>query len=193
MGMNYDQGQPLNNPDNGMNNAETPNVPNNNPTWANQGQNNGWQQPGANQQGQYQQPGYQQQGYQQPGYQQQGGFQQNPYQQGGYQQNAYQQPGYGQNGYQQPGYGQNGYPYGYQQPKSRIVFGILALLVGGLGIQYFYVNKAVGGIICILLSLVTCGLWYIVLLIQGIYVLAAMSDYEFENKFVNSTNTFPVM
>lgn len=113
---------------------------------------------------------------------------QNPYQQGGYQQN-YQQGGYQQpynNGYQQP------YNNGYISPKSRTTFGVLALLIGGLGVQYFYVNKVAAGLISILLSFVSCGLWSFVTFIQGIIVLASMSDYDFDQKFVYSDTTFPV-
>ena len=70
-------------------------------------------------QGQYQQ---------QDQYQQQGQYQQN------YQQGQYQQP-YGNGGYQQP------YNQGYMPSKSRTTFGVLALLIGGLGVQYSMSTK----------------------------------------------------
>ncbi len=135
-----------------------------------------------------QQPG---QNWTDPQNQQQGAYQQN-YQQGAYQQNYqqnYQQGGYQQpynNGYQQP------YNNGYISPKSRTTFGVLALLIGGIGVQYFYVNKVAAGLLCILISIVTCGLWSFVTFIQGIIVLASMSDYDFEQKFVYSNSTFPI-
>lgn len=112
------------------------------------------------------------------------------------------QPGYGNQQYGHQGYGQPQYggPQGYGQPpyhhpgysdKSRITFGILALLIGGLGIQYFYINKTGAGLITILLSLVTCGCWSLIPFIQGIIVLC-MDDQQFYNKFVNTDKTFPL-
>ncbi len=75
--------------------------------------------------------------------------------------------------------------------SRKVVCGILAILIGGLGLQYFLVGKTAGGIINIVLSLVTCGLWSVVNLIQGIMILC-MSDDEWRRKFVDSTSTFPV-
>lgn len=89
-----------------------------------------------------------------------------------------------------PQYNQYGAPVSHEA-KSNVVFGVLAILLGTLGIQYFYVNKATAGIITILLSLLTCGLWGIITLIQGIIVLM-MQPAVFEQKFVNTQNTFPL-
>lgn len=168
MGDNLNPGQDWNN--------QQPNQQQPNQSW------NTPQQPGQN----WTDPQNQQQGAYQQNYQQ-GAYQQN-YQQGGYQQNyqqgAYQQPY--NNGYQQP------YNNGYISPKSRTTFGVLALLIGGIGVQYFYVNKVAAGLLCILISIVTCGLWSFVTFIQGIIVLASMSDYDFEQKFVYSNSTFPI-
>ena len=69
--------------------------------------------------------------------------------------------------------------------------GVLAIVLGTLGVHYFYLGKIGGGIICLLLSIVTCGLWGIVTLIQGIMMLT-MSQAEFERKYVLSTSTFPL-
>lgn len=168
MGDNLNPGQDWNN--------QQPNQQQPNQSW------NTPQQPGQN----WTDPQNQQQGAYQQNYQQ-GAYQQN-YQQGGYQQN-YQQGGYQQpynNGYQQP------YNNGDISPKSRTTFGVLALLIGGIGVQYFYVNKVAAGLLCILISIVTCGLWSFVTFIQGIIVLASMSDYDFEQKFVYSNSTFPI-
>lgn len=168
MGDNLNPGQDWNN--------QQPNQQQPNQSW------NTPQQPGQN----WTDPQNQQQGAYQQNYQH-GAYQQN-YQQGGYQQN-YQQGGYQQpynNGYQQP------YNNGYISPKSRTTFGVLALLIGGIGVQYFYVNKVAAGLLCILISIVTCGLWSFVTFIQGIIVLASMSDYDFEQKFVYSNSTFPI-
>lgn len=75
--------------------------------------------------------------------------------------------------------------------SRKVVAGILAILLGSLGVQYFYIGKVAGGFITILLSLVTCGCWSVVTLIQGILMLT-MSDTDFERKYINSTGMFPL-
>lgn len=77
------------------------------------------------------------------------------------------------------------------ESSRRILCGIMAMLFGYLGIQYFIVGKVAGGFITILLSIVTCGLWEIVTFIQGIMMLV-MTDREFNNKYVYSTSTLPL-
>lgn len=68
---------------------------------------------------------------------------------------------------------------------------LLAILIGGLGIQYFYCGKVAAGIITIVLSLVTCGIWNILTLVQGI-MMFCMTNQEFEAKYVNTSATFPL-
>lgn len=75
--------------------------------------------------------------------------------------------------------------------KSRGVAALLAILLGGLGIQYFYLGKTTGGIIAIILSIVTCGVFEIVWLIQGI-LMFTLTQPEFENKYVNTPKSFPI-
>lgn len=75
--------------------------------------------------------------------------------------------------------------------STRVVAGLCAILVGTLGVQYFIIGKTKAGLITILLSLVTCGLWGILCVVQGILMLL-MSDQEFEEKYVNSTATLPL-
>lgn len=75
--------------------------------------------------------------------------------------------------------------------KSRGVAALLAILLGYLGIHYFYLGKVGGGLICILLSIITCGAWQIITLIQGI-LMFCMTNEEFEQKFVRTTSTFPL-
>ena len=75
--------------------------------------------------------------------------------------------------------------------KDHIVAGIFAIILGSLGAQYFYCGKISGGVICILLSLVTCGLWGVITLIQGIIMLT-MTQQDFERKYVLNTSSFPV-
>ncbi|MBR7029281.1 MAG: NINE protein [Bacteroidaceae bacterium] len=75
--------------------------------------------------------------------------------------------------------------------KSRGIAGLLAILLGSIGVHYFYLGKIGGGIICILLTLITCGLWSILTLIQGI-LFFTMPQEKFEQKYVYSTSTFPL-
>ena len=116
-----------------------------------------------------------------------------------------QPPQYGnqQQGYQRPNYAQpqtsndifdNG-PSG----KSRGVAGLLAIFLGWLGIHYFYMGKSTPGLVFLLVSLIggiiTCGVLagvvWIVALIQGIMIMT-MSQQDFENKYINTTEDFPL-
>lgn len=104
--------------------------------------------------------------------------------QGNYNSNGYQNFGYNRNQCQQP------YNSGYND-KSKVAAGVLAMLLGALGIQYFYLGKIGAGFITILLTVVTCGLWEVITFVQGILMLT-MSDQEFYCKYVNTTKTFPL-
>lgn len=75
--------------------------------------------------------------------------------------------------------------------RSRGIAGLLAIFLGYLGIQYFYLGKTNAGIIAILISLVTCGSASIIWFIQGILMIA-MSEPEFERKFIYTSSTFPL-
>lgn len=75
--------------------------------------------------------------------------------------------------------------------KSRGVAALLAILLGTLGVQYFYVGKVTGGLLAILITAVTCGAVQILWIIQGI-MMFCMSQQEFENKFVYSRSVMPV-
>ena len=58
-------------------------------------------------------------------------------------------------------------------------------------IHYFYLGKTTGGIITIVLSLCTCGLWSVVTLIQGILMLVS-TDEAFAEKYVDNDRKFPL-
>ncbi len=75
--------------------------------------------------------------------------------------------------------------------KSKIVAGLLAIFLGTLGVHYFYCGKVTGGFICLLISLATCGMWGIITLIQGIYMLT-MTDQQFDQKYVYTPSAFPI-
>lgn len=76
-------------------------------------------------------------------------------------------------------------------PKDKTACGILALLLGSIGIQYFYLGKVGGGFLTILLTLVTCGLWQVITFIQGILMLT-MSKEEFDRKYVFTNKVLPI-
>ncbi|MGA1873615.1 MAG: TM2 domain-containing protein [Thermoplasmatota archaeon] len=65
--------------------------------------------------------------------------------------------------------------------KSRVVYGILAILLGGLGIHKFYIGNVAHGIFYILLSCV--GIGGILGLVSGIMALIK-SDEEFHQRYV---------
>jgi len=144
---------------------------------------------------QYQQPQYQQQYQQGPQQYQQGPqqYQQGPqqYQQGPqqYQQGPQQQ-------YQQGP--QQQYQQAYQQPnnyqpapseKSKVTAAILAILLGGFGIHYFYLGKTTGGIVFLLLC--CTGIPSLLALIQGIMMLT-MTEEQFQQKYVYTESSFPL-
>ncbi|MEU4652627.1 TM2 domain-containing protein [Streptomyces sp. NPDC023723] len=133
----------------------------------------GYQQQG----GGYQQAGYQQAGYQQPGYQQ-------GYPQGG----AYPPP---PGGYPPPGgfyTGDPSAPYGYDRfgrpysDKSKIVAGVLQLLLGSLGIGRFYIGNVGIGIA----QLFTCGGFGIWALIDGIIILTSDNTTDSDGRVLRS-------
>lgn len=92
-----------------------------------------------------------------------------------YQQPQYQQQQYQQTQYQQPMYAQPPVP-----SKSKIAAGILAILLGGLGIHKFYLGKIGMGILYILF----CWTYIpaIIGVVEGIIYLTA-SDEKFYYKY----------
>lgn len=75
--------------------------------------------------------------------------------------------------------------------KSRGVAALLAIFLGCLGIQYFYLGKTAAGLITIGLYIITCGFWSLITLIQGILMLC-MSNESFRQKYVLTNSTFPL-
>jgi TM2 domain-containing membrane protein YozV len=75
--------------------------------------------------------------------------------------------------------------------KVQGVAALLAIIIGGLGIQYFYLGKTKAGIISIILSAGTCGFFSLIFFIQGILMLI-MSHDDFERKYEASESTFPL-
>ncbi len=94
------------------------------------------------------------------------------------------------NNYNQP-YSNDPFQPSGPEGKSRGVAGLLALLIGGLGIHYFYIGKSKAGIYTILLTIVTCSIWSIITFVQGI-LFFAMTNRDFQNKFVATEKEFPI-
>jgi TM2 domain-containing membrane protein YozV len=111
----------------------------------------------------------------------------------GYAQPNYPQPAYPQSGYEQPGappppgYGQPAYaggPYptypATHDPatglpysdKSRVVAGVLQIVLGGFGAGRFYTGHTGMAIAQIAVTWLTCGIGHIWPLIDGIMILA---------------------
>lgn len=82
-------------------------------------------------------------------------------------------------------------PAGTYTTKDKTVCGILALILGGLGVQYFYLGKIGAGLVTILLTIVTCGIWEILTFVQGILMLT-MTQEEFNRKFVFTNKFLPL-
>jgi TM2 domain-containing membrane protein YozV len=68
---------------------------------------------------------------------------------------------------------------------KKIVAGICGILIGGLGVHRFILGDTTGGIIRIVLSVVTCGAASIIGLIEGIIYLTK-SDEEFVNEYITN-------
>ena len=66
--------------------------------------------------------------------------------------------------------------------KEKTVAGILGILLGGLGVHHFYLGSTVAGVIEIVLTCVTCGIGYVLGLVEGILILV-MSDEEFNQRY----------
>lgn len=96
------------------------------------------------------------------------------------------------NNYQPSGYNDIGPFDEGPSGRSRGVAGLLAIFLGYLGIQYFYLGKTTAGLLAIVISLVTCGGASILWLIQGILMIC-MSQGEFERKFIYTSSSFPLL
>jgi TM2 domain-containing membrane protein YozV len=127
----------------------------------------------------YSQPSYPQEQLQQPAYQEQQ-YQQPPVYQGQYQQPPVYQGQ--QQGYPQPGYGM---APGVEQ-KSKLVAGLLGILLGGLGIHNFYLGNTTKALIQLLVSVLSFGILYIFMeiwgLIEGILILVGNENFRTDSK-----------
>ena len=74
--------------------------------------------------------------------------------------------------------------------KNKVVAGILAILLGGLGIHHFYLGSTTAGITLLLISLLSCFILSavsgVIGLVEGILLLV-MPDEEFDAKYNDRT------
>ena len=75
--------------------------------------------------------------------------------------------------------------------KSRGVAALLALFLGWLGVHSFYLGKPTGGIVFVILSLLSCtSIPAILGLIQAI-MMFCMTNQDFRNRYVITPSSFP--
>ena len=72
----------------------------------------------------------------------------------------------------------NQVPPSYPHENKKILAGVLAIVIGSLGIHKFILGYTQEGIIQIVITIVTCGIGGIIPLIEGIIYLTK-SDEEF--------------
>ncbi len=71
------------------------------------------------------------------------------------------------------------YPGGYNpNAKSKVVAGILGILLGGWGVHRFYLGYTNIGIIQIIVTVCTCGIGAIWGLIEGIMILVGSDGFK---------------
>ena len=68
---------------------------------------------------------------------------------------------------------------------KKVTAGICGILLGAWGVHCFILGDATGGIIRIVLTLVTCGAASIIGLIEGIIYLTK-SDEDFVNEYITN-------
>jgi hypothetical protein len=119
--------------------------------------------------------------YAQPYGQQDAYGSQNPYAPpAGQQDGQYAQP-YPQQPYYGAPYGASGQPYnvtGYVEQKSRLVGGLLGILLGGLGIHRFYLGYTAIGVLQIVVTFLTFGFGAIWGFIEGIMILVGAEPFR---------------
>lgn len=79
--------------------------------------------------------------------------------------------------------------------KSRGVTALLAILLGTLGIHYFYLNKTTAGIVFLLISILSCGALGVVTailsIVSGVKLLCT-TNVLFDKDYALSPSNFPI-
>jgi len=68
--------------------------------------------------------------------------------------------------------------------EKKMLAGILGVLLGGLGVHRFILGDVTGGILRIVITVLTCGAGSLIGLIEGIIYLTK-SDEEFVETYIN--------
>lgn len=68
--------------------------------------------------------------------------------------------------------------------ENKIAAGVLGIVLGGLGLHRFILGDIGGGILRILITVITCGIGSVIGLVEGIIYLTK-SDQEFVDMYVN--------
>ncbi len=77
------------------------------------------------------------------------------------------------------------------KPESkRILAGVLAIILGGWGVHRFILGDVTGGIIRIVISIVTCGIGGLIGLIEGIIYLTKSDEQFIQEYQVNKKGWF---
>ena len=84
---------------------------------------------------------------------------------------------------------ENGHPVSKPENK-KVVAGILAILIGYLGIHKFILGYTKEGILQIIISIVTCGAGSIIGLIEGIIYLTKSDEEFYQTYQVNKRGWF---
>ena len=77
-------------------------------------------------------------------------------------------------------------PQETKKSEKKLIAGLLAILLGGLGIHKFYLGYTKAGVIQLIIGVVTCcSISGLIGLIEGIMYLTK-SDEEFDETYVNN-------
>lgn len=77
-----------------------------------------------------------------------------------------------------------------KQDNKKVLAGIMGILFGGLGIHKFVLGYTSEGIIQLIVSIVTCGIFSIVGLIEGIIYLTKTDEEFYQTYQVNKKGWF---
>lgn len=84
---------------------------------------------------------------------------------------------------------EKGYPAS-QPENKKVIAGILAILIGSLGVHKFVLGYTKEGIIQIIITFATCGFGSIIGLIEGIIYLTKSDDEFYETYQINKRGWF---
>ena len=69
-----------------------------------------------------------------------------------------------------------------KEESKRVLCGVMGILLGGFGIHRFVLGDTTGGILRIVISIVTCGIGSLIGFIEGIIYLTK-TDEQFVNEY----------